>query len=401
MQQPSLAQTNFLEKAQDLFDYTQDLRRDFHAHPELGFQEVRTASIVARELSQLGLEVTGGVAETGVVALLEGGKPGPVVMLRFDMDALPVQEETGAAYASQNPGVMHACGHDGHTAIGLTAARLLYAHRDRLSGAIKFVFQPAEEGLGGAERMIQEGVLQSPRPDYALALHLWNEKPLGWLGINGGPTMAAADTFRVLVRGRGGHGAVPNLAIDPVAASAQVITALQTIVSRNVSPLQAAVISVTTLRAGEATNVIPGYAELTGTIRTFEQEVRQVVLQRFEEVVQGVSASLGCQAEVQLNRLAPAVVNDPMIAERVRQSAQNLLPGSTLDPAYASMVSEDMAYFLEEIPGCFLFVGSANAEKGLDAAHHHPRFDFDEEALPRAAALISAAAAALLESPVS
>ncbi len=188
---------DFVSEAQALSEYTRLLRRDFHQHPELGFQEVRTAGIVARELSQLGMEVTTGIAKTGVIALLEGARSGPVVLARFDMDALPIIEETGAEYASLNPGVMHACGHDGHTAIGVTVARLLHAHVRDLSGTIKFVFQPAEEGLGGAEGMITEGVLQNPAPDYVFALHLWNEKPVGWFGIAPGPVMAASEVFRI------------------------------------------------------------------------------------------------------------------------------------------------------------------------------------------------------------
>lgn len=210
-----------------------------------------------------------GLADTGVVALLEGARPGPVLLVRFDMDALSILEETGAPYASQNPGVMHACGHDGHTAIGLTVARMLHAHRDELAGAVKFVFQPAEEGLGGAERMIAEGALEDPKPELTLALHVWNEKPLGWFGVAAGPAMAGAEIFKIKVRGKGGHGAVPHLAVDPVLASAQIVAALQSIVARNVAPLQAAVVSVCTIHGGEAFNVIPQAVELAGTIRTF------------------------------------------------------------------------------------------------------------------------------------
>jgi amidohydrolase len=265
---------DFFREAQDLFEYTRELRRDFHRHPEMGFQEVRTAGIVARELNSLGLEVTTGIAKTGVVGLLEGDKPGPVILLRFDMDALPINEETGAEYASQNPGVMHACGHDGHIATGLAIARLLHMHRDELAGTVKFVFQPAEEGLGGAESMIAEGILENPKPDRVLGMHLWNERPVGWLGISDGPEMAAAEIFRLRLIGKGGHGALPHLAVDPVVAAAQVINALQTIASRNVSPLQSAVLSVTMFRAGESFNVIPLRLSFKAPF-VFEPEVRQ------------------------------------------------------------------------------------------------------------------------------
>src|SRR5512143_3243067 len=207
--------SDLFDEAKSMFEFTQSVRRDLHRHPEMGFHEFRTAGIAAQELGRLGLEVTTGVAETGVVALLEGSHPGPVVLVRFDMDALPVTEETGAEYASQTPGVMHACGHDGHVAIGLTVARLLNAHRAQLRGSVKLVFQPAEEGLGGAKKMVEAGVLTSPRPAYSLALHLWNEKPLGWAGIVPGPLMAGAAFFTVKINGKGGHGAMPDRTVDP------------------------------------------------------------------------------------------------------------------------------------------------------------------------------------------
>jgi len=377
-------------EAQNLFEYTQGLRRDFHRFPELGFQERRTAGIVARELSQLGLEIRTGMAETGVVALIEGKQPGPVVLLRFDMDALPIQEQTGAEYASQNPGVMHACGHDGHTAIGLTVARLLHASRLEWSGTVKLVFQPAEEGLGGAKRMVAEGLLENPIPDVALGLHLWNERPLGWLGITSGPVMSAAETFKVRLTGKGGHAAAPHLAIDPVLAAAQVVSGLQSIVSRNVAPLQTAVVSVTTIHAGEVFNVIPTQVEMQGTIRTFEPVVRQKVLRRFEQIVRGVAVAFECEADIELNPVSPAVVNDAAITQRVQEIAKSLLPDNQISSDERTMGSEDMSFILEQVPGCYIFIGSANTARGLDAAHHHPRFDFDEQALPRAAALLEA-----------
>ena len=383
---------DFLPEAQALFEYTQALRRDFHRHPELGFHEVRTAGIVARELHKLGLEVTPGIAETGVLATIEGNRPGRVLLLRFDMDALPIQEQTGAPYASQNPGVMHACGHDGHTAVGLTVARLLQSHRQELPGTIKLVFQPAEEGEGGAERMLAEGILENPHADAALALHLWNEKPFGWLGVTAGPIMAAAEIIHIKVTGRGGHGAIPHLAVDPVLASAQIINALQGIVARNVSPMETAVVSVTSINAGEAFNVIPAQASLQGTIRTFSPEVRQQVLERFQQVVEGVGTAMQCQVDCQVQSISPAVVNDGGLAERVRTTARQLLPDSQIEADYRTMGAEDMAFILQKLPGCFFFIGSANPAEGLDAPHHHPRFDFDERGLVHATALMAGAA---------
>jgi amidohydrolase len=380
----------------DLFESTRALRRDFHRHPELGFREVRTSGIVAKTLTELGLEVTTGIGKTGVVGMLEGGHPGPVVLLRFDMDALPIQEETGAEYASQNPGIMHACGHDGHTAVGLTVARLLHAHSQELAGIVKLVFQPAEEGLGGAQAMIDDDVLENPKPDFALALHLWNEKPLGWLGIHAGPVMAASEIFKVSLTGKGGHGASPHLSVDPLLAAAHVVTALQGIVSRNIAPLEAAVVSVTSIRGGEAFNVIPSTVEMLGTIRTFLPEVRQRVLERFVQIVEGVAGGMGCQASVEITSITPAVVNEARIAQGVEEAAHRLWPEQPVDRDFQSMVSEDMALMMQRVPGCYFFVGSANPAKGLDAPHHHPRFNIDEDALPRAAALMAASAVHLL-----
>lgn len=388
---------DFLSEAQELFEYTRDLRRDFHRHPELGFQEVRTAGIVARELTDLGLEVSTGVGKTGVVATLEGGSQEPVVLVRFDMDALPIQEETGAEYASQTPGIMHACGHDGHTAAGLAVARMLDARKGELAGTVKFVFQPAEEGLGGAKAMVADGVLENPRPDLSLSLHLWNDKPVGWIGVTPGPTMSASDSFTVKIVGRGGHGAAPYLAIDPVVAGAQVISALQNIVARNVDPLESAVVTVTSMTGGEAFNVIPETVELKGTIRSYNPEIRKLVIERFETITTGIAEALSCRAEVELKRVTPAVVNDPEMARRVQEVAARVFPDSMIDKQERTMGSEDMAYMMEDIPGCYFFVGSANHESGLDAAHHHPKFDFDESVLPRAAALMASAVVEFLD----
>ncbi|RLD07441.1 MAG: amidohydrolase [Chloroflexi bacterium] len=395
---------NFLTKAQDLFTYTQSLRRDLHQHPELGFQEIRTAGIVAKELHELGLEITTGIAETGVVALLKGGKPGPTLLLRFDMDALPITEETGAEYASQTRGKMHACGHDGHIAIGLTVARMLNEIRADLAGSVKFIFQPAEEGIvnqagrSGAGQMIYEGILENPHVDYALALHLWNSKPLGWIGVGAGPMMAGAEYFKITLYGKGGHGAMPQAAIDPIVAAGEIIGALQSIVARNVDPLKPAVLTVASIQGGEAFNVIPPKVEMSGTIRTFETEVRDIVLQRFNEIVENTANAMGCKVKIDLKRISPAVINDAKVAARVQNAAKNLYPETKIDAGnYLTMGAEDMAFVLEKVPGCYFFVGSANDEKGLNYDHHHPKFDFDEAVLPRAAALMTAGVVELLK----
>jgi amidohydrolase len=390
---------DFYAQAKELFTYSQSMRRDFHMHPELGFQEVRTAGIVAKELQKLGLEVTTGIGKTGVVAMIEGSRPGPTLLLRADMDALPIIEQTGAEYASQNPGVMHACGHDGHTAILLTVARMLNNSRDQFPGTIKLVFQPAEEGQGGAESMIADGVFDNPKVDVTFGLHLWNEKPVGWLGIAEGPTMAGAEKFDITVTGKGGHGAMPQGAIDPILASAQIINALQSIVSRNVAPLDSAVVSVTQFHGGDAFNVIPQTVELGGTIRTFDPQVRELVLKRVAEITSGISEALGCQAEFRNIRLTPAVVNDSSTIKLVQNAARQVLPELTLDEsAPITMGSEDFAFMMEKVPGCFIFVGSANADRGLNYSHHHPKFDVDEQALSQAAALMAQSAIEILNS---
>jgi amidohydrolase len=389
--------SQFLQQSNDLADEIVALRRDFHRHPELGFQEHRTVGVVAEAMTNLGLEVHTGIAETGVVALLVGQKQGPTILLRFDMDALPIREQTGAPYASIHDGVMHACGHDGHTAIGITVAKMLREHRTNLPGVVKFVFQPAEEGMGGAERMVEEGVLENPRPDYSLAMHLWNDKPRGWIGITPGPIMAGCERFKIGIQGEGGHGASPHQAIDPVLAAAHITTALQSIVSRNVKPLDAAVVSVTQFQAGDAFNIIPSNATLCGTIRTFTPEVRDLVLQRVEEVARGVAKAMGCEAKVEITKLTPPVVNDPTVIAMLKELAGSLFPEATIDSNEVTMGSEDMAFMMEGIPSGYLLVGSNDSSRNLDAPHHNPRFDFDEAVLPQASYLMAASVWRLLE----
>ncbi|MBL8103230.1 MAG: amidohydrolase [Anaerolineales bacterium] len=395
--------TDFMKKAQELFPYTQAMRRDFHIHPELGFQEVRTGRIVAKELEALGIEVTKGVGKTGVVGFLEGTKPGPTVLLRFDMDALPITEDTGAEYSSVNAGVMHACGHDGHTAIGLTVAKILNEYKNELAGNIKFCFQPSEEGtngeeVGGALMMIRDGVLDSPKVEKTLSLHLWNDKPLGWIHVAKGPVMAGAELFMVKLTGKGGHGASPETTIDPIACAAQIVTALQTIVARNVPPLKPAVVSVTSIHSGTAFNIIPQTAEISGTIRTFDPDVRKLVLARFEEIVRGTAASMNCELEITLKQVTAPVINNGEVAESVFNSAQTVFPSTTIESnTYLTMGAEDMGYMQEKVDGCYFFIGSANNEKNLNYNHHHPKFDFDERALVNGVALMASAAADLLK----
>lgn len=366
-------------------------RRDFHRHPELGLQEHRSAEIIAQELRGLGYDVETDVAETGVVGLLEGSGAGRVVMARFDMDALPVAEANETDYVSQNEGVMHACGHDGHMAIGLGAATLLAHHRERLRGIVKLVFQPGEEGAQGALKMIEAGVLEDPRPDVALIAHIWNEQPVGTIDVASGPMMAAADRWTCTIRGKGGHGALPHLAVDPIVAASHVVTGLQAVVSRSVSPLETAVLTVGSFRGGDAFNVIPDHVELGGTIRTYDGKVRERVVSRLREVVEGVAVAHESTADLQVDHLTPALVNDPTVAEVVREAAEVVVGPAAVASDRRTMGSEDAAYFTQAVPGCYFFLGSANPGRGLDAAHHNPRFDFDEDVLPIGVAVMAEA----------
>jgi len=381
-------QVDFKAEAEALREQLVAWRRDFHTHPELGFQEHRSAELIAGQLRGLGYQVQTGVATTGVVALLEGQQPGPVVMLRFDMDALPVTEVNEATYVSQNPGVMHACGHDGHMAIGLGVATLMAQHQGEMVGTLKLVFQPGEEGMDGAKVMVKEGVLENPRPDVVLATHIWNEKPVGTVSVSPGATMAAAEKWTCIVRGKGGHGALPHQTVDPIVAAAQIVTALQSVVSRNVSPQETAVVTVGTIHGGDAFNIIPTQVDLSGTIRTYSPQVREMILRRVREVIEGVAAACGAEADLDIISLTPAVINDAGVAEVVRAAAEAVVGAENVSLNVRTMGSEDAAFFMQEVPGCYFFLGSANAERELAAPHHNPHFDFDEDALPLGVAVM-------------
>ncbi len=368
-------------------------RRDLHRHPELAFEEVRTAGIVAAELQALGLEVQTGVGRTGVVGVLEGSHDGPTVLVRADMDALPIHEENQTDYVSTVAGKMHACGHDGHVSMGLAVARVLSAQRERLHGRVKFVFQPAEEIGGGARAMIADGVLENPRPDVSLGLHLWNNLPVGKVGVTPGPCMSAADDWHCVINGAGGHGASPHQTQDPITAAAQVITALQTITSRNVDPLDTAVVSVGMIRGGEAFNVIPSVVEMKGTLRTYRKATQELVRARLQAICEGVAEALGCRAEVTITPMTLAVDNDPAVAERIAALAAEVVGAENVLRDVRTMGSEDMSYLMDRVPGCYFFVGSANAERGLNYPHHNPRFDVDEEALVIGATILAKAVA--------
>jgi amidohydrolase len=389
MEDEMVQPTGLTGEAKALHEQLIAWRRDFHAHPELGLQEHRSAGVIAGKLSELGYRVQTGVAETGVVGLLTGKRDGPVVMVRFDMDALPVTEENDTAYASQNPGVMHACGHDAHMAIGLAVATMMAAHRDEIGGTLKLVFQPGEEGMNGAEIMIEEGVLENPRPDVFLATHVWNNLPVGMIGVTPGASMAGAEKWTCTVRGRGGHGALPDQTADPIVASAQIVCGIQTIISRNVSPLETGVVSVGTIHGGDAFNVIPAEVLLSGTTRSFNPNVRETILRRLREVIERIAAACDTEAQLEITPMTPPLVNDAGVARVVHAAAAEVVGPENVVADERTMGGEDAAFFMQEIPGCFFFLGSANAERELNVPHHNPRFDFDEDALSMGTAVIA------------
>src|SRR5918995_3015542 len=363
-------------------------RRDIHREPELGFDTKKTAKKVLAALDSLPLDIATGVARNGVVATLRGGE-GPTVALRADMDALPIEEETGLPFSSWIGGRMHACGHDGHTSMLAGAAHALSreALRDRLNGTVKFVFQPAEEGGGGGRVMVDEGVADDVSSIFAL--HLWPGLPFGQVATKAGPIMAAADAFEMEITGSGGHGAMPHLAADAVVIAAQVVTVLQTVVSREVDPVKPAVLTVGEIGAGTAFNIIPEKARLGGTVRTLNPDLRESMPGRIEALARGVAKGMRGDANLDYTFSYPVTVNDEAAADRVLEVAEDLFGAkSVLELPNPSMGAEDFAFFLEKVPGAFIWLGIGEEVSGL----HTPQFAFDEEVLPRGSALLAALA---------
>ncbi|MEH2382860.1 MAG: M20 family metallopeptidase [Nostoc sp.] len=366
-------------------------RRRLHQQPELGFQEKLTAEFVSQKLQEWGIEHQTGIAHTGIVATIKGSKlptphsplPTPQVLaIRADMDALPIQELNEVPYKSQHDGVMHACGHDGHTAIALGTAYHLQQHRQDFSGTVKIIFQPAEESPGGAKPMIEAGVLKNPDVDAIIGLHLWNNLPLGTVGVRAGALMAAVECFNCTILGKGGHGALPHQTVDSVVVAAQIVNALQTIVARNVNPIDSAVVTVGELHAGTKRNVIADTARMSATVRYFNPSLKGFFDQRVEQIIAGICQSQGANYDLEYWSLYPPVINDIKIAELVRTVAEEVVETPMgIVPECQTMAAEDMSFFLQEVPGCYFFLGSANPEKDLAYPHHHPRFDFDETAL--------------------
>lgn len=382
---------NFKQEAEALRDELVARRRDFHQHPELAFEEFRSSSIIAEELTKLGLEVQTGVAKTGVIGVLEGDEEGPTVLYRADMDALPIVEESTQDFVSLKIGKMHACGHDGHMAIGLAVAKIMSHHRDKIKGRVKFVFQPGEEGAGGALAMIKEGLLDDdPIPDYSFGVHLWQPLELGKIGVAKGAIMSGSSTFHITVKGFGGHAAMPHQTVDPVACTGQLISALHAMVGRRMNAMDGAVVlSVTGLHTSTMKhNIIPETVEIMGTFRTFNAYTSELLEQYIRDVSNSVCESVGCSAEVKVKHLNIPLVNNPDVVNRMRGALLSVVGIDSLDKTVRTMASEDMSFLLEDIPGMYFLVGCRNPNNPAHQyGHHHPKFDFDEDVLPLATAV--------------
>ncbi len=371
------------------------MRRDLHEHPELAFEEVRTSGIVAQRLRTMGIEVQTGIAKTGVVGLLRGGatKPGAkTIAIRADMDALPIHELNEIDYRSTIDGKMHACGHDGHTSILLAVADILNKRRSELTGNVKFVFQPAEERICGAQPMIKEGAMQGV--DSIIGLHLISDYPFGRVGVRAGPLFASVDRFTLTVKGKGGHAAMPETTVDPIVISAYIVTALQTLISRETSPFSPAVITIGRIQAGTAFNIIPESAEMHGAMRAFSAEQRSKLVRRISEIAKGIATAMGGSCVIDVIDGCPPCVNDSKMTAIVHNAAVAAVGEKEVDDSEALLTtaSDDMACFLEAVPGCYFIVGAKNEEKGANYPHHHPRFNIDEDAMPIGVEVLSRAA---------
>jgi hippurate hydrolase len=355
------------------------IRRDIHAHPELAFAEHRTAEHVAKHLSLLGIEVHRGIGGTGVVGVLRGGDGLRAIGLRADMDALPMQERNSFEHQSRYAGCMHACGHDGHTTMLLAAAEVLAAERD-FNGTVYLVFQPAEEGEAGARAMMEDGLFERFPMDSIYGLHNWPGMPVGQFAVHDGPTMASADRFDVEIFGRGSHAAMPHLGADPVVAAAALVQAIQTITSRHLDPLDAAVVSTTLFHAGEAYNVIPDRAELAGTVRTFSAAVQTSVEQRLKGLCDGIAATYGVRVEFTYRRGYPPTVNTSREAALCAEVAAQVSSSKVVTDARPTMGAEDFAFFLQEKPGCYVWLGNGPGDNGCML--HNPHYDFNDELIP-------------------
>ena len=377
--------------SEDILTEVVATRRDLHRHPELGFEEHRTAGMVAERLRGLGFEVTTGIGKTGVVGVLRGARPGKTIMLRADMDALPLDEENDVPYRSQTKRIMHACGHDGHVAMLLGAARAVMDRRAEVAGTVCFLFQPAEEGQGGAKAMIEDGVLERFGIERAYGLHLSSAHPVGQLGFREGPFYASSDSIEITVEGKGGHGAAPHTSIDPVYVASQFVVALQQVVSRNIDPLQPAVVTIGAINGGTTHNVIPSRVRLLGTVRAFDARVREKMAERIERVLRGICESSGATYAFEYLWRYPVTSNDTEQTRYARALAQRVVGEPRVTDVPKLMGAEDFSFFAERVPACFFSLGSKGGPSSR-FPHHHARFDIDEGALETGVRMMTALA---------
>lgn len=370
---------NIQEIAKEYQAYLIEMRRWFHAHPEIGEKEFETSKKIKEELTKYGIEWRPCGLETGVLATVVGGKPGKTILLRADMDALPVPEETGFSFASRNPGFSHACGHDCHTASLLTTARMLHEHREELCGTVKFAFQPAEEVGTGAPGMIRDGALEGV--DGAFAIHIWSTIPSGKVSIKGGPQMAAVDKFTIDIQGKGGHASAPHECIDPIVCLGSMIQSLQTVVSRECNPADAAVLTIGKVTSGTLWNVIPTSAYMEGTTRFFTRQLQKAFPEKMERMVQATAAAYGCKADMTYKSLIPPTINDDDAAEQVKASAAKIVSKENVIDIGPISTGEDFGIFLEQVPGVLALVGVGNEACGAIWPQHSSRYTVDEDAL--------------------
>lgn len=386
-----------LRKSQQLQEQLIAWRRDFHQHPETAYEELRTAAAVEQHLRGLGLEVTAGVGRTGVVAVLRGEEPGPTIGLRADMDALPIQDQKTADYASKTPGKAHLCGHDAHTSMLMGAAKLLTEYGKPKRGNIKFIFQPAEEGYAGAKAMMDDGVLDNPKVDVMVGLHVYPGLPTGSIGGNKGVAFASADPIEIEIIGSGGHAARPHEGIDAIAAAAQVVTALQNVTSRMVDPLEPAVVTIGTIHGGDMATAIASSVRMTGTVRTLSPQVRKQMPALIERAVKGASQTLGADYKFRYDASYPPVVNDEKMVDFVMETSEKLFGKPVWTPLKPSTGGEDFAFYSEAVPSVFFRLGVNAGEPRTSYPLHHPMFDLDEQALPHGVALLSSIALTYLQ----
>ncbi len=379
-----------LKQSKNLYEYVVNIRRKIHSHPELGMQEFKTSQLICEELDKMGIPYKKGIAKTGVVGLIEGREKGKVIGFRADMDALPLQEKNNVPYASKIDGVMHACGHDGHVAMLLGAAKVLKDLKDHLKGSVKLIFQPAEEGPGGAKPMIEEGVLENPKVDAMVGFHLSSGDKTGVIGFKKGPIHAAYCEFRILIKGKGGHAAYPHLSTDAIVMAAQSIMGFQTVISRRKNPTQPAVLTVGTIKGGYRHNIIADEVEMTGTYRFLDEKIGRNLRIWTEEVLKGVTEPLGGKYEIEYFDGYPPTVNDENLHDLIKKWLLDLLGEEHIeDMKEASMGAEDFSYFSQKVPSLFMKLGAGGENKEFSNPHHHPQFDFDEKALPYGVACFS------------